>query len=42
MTTATTTGHDHGHDAHHIGHESPPVMTIPLIDPGRLRRARSA
>jgi NADH-quinone oxidoreductase subunit L len=24
-------GHDPGHDAHHLGHESPPVMTIPLI-----------
>ena len=29
--TATTSGHGHGgHDAH-LGHESPPVMTIPLI-----------
>jgi NADH-quinone oxidoreductase subunit L len=23
--------HGHGHDAHHLGQESPPLMTIPLI-----------
>ena len=33
-------GHAHGHD--HVGHESPPVMTISAPDPGGLHSAGSA